>query len=135
MGMDVFGRTPTSKQGEYFRASIWDWQPLYLAMGRTAHDLLGDELLNAMAFNEGEGPADQATCTQIADRLEHALNHDRSAFAVESDFSVDGLGRLLTSDEARQLGPERTGSPYQVERGFVLDWNDFLRHCGGFAVW
>lgn len=28
MGMDVFGRAPTSKTGEYFRNSIWYWIPL-----------------------------------------------------------------------------------------------------------
>ena len=28
MGMDVFGRNPTAKEGEYFRNNIWYWRPL-----------------------------------------------------------------------------------------------------------
>jgi len=104
-------------------------------MGRTSYDLLGDELLTAMGFNQGAGPADQATCDQLADRLEQALDNDPRVFAVESDLAVDHSGRFLTDKEARRLGPEQTRSPYGVDREFVLAWNDFLRHCGGFEVW
>lgn len=28
MGMDVYGKKPTSKIGEYFRQSVWGWRPL-----------------------------------------------------------------------------------------------------------
>lgn len=28
MGMDVYGKNPSSDAGEYFRASIWGWRPL-----------------------------------------------------------------------------------------------------------
>lgn len=28
MGMDVFGREPSSKHGEYFRNNVWYWRPL-----------------------------------------------------------------------------------------------------------
>lgn len=29
MGMDVFGRKPTSERGEYFRSNVWYWHPLW----------------------------------------------------------------------------------------------------------
>lgn len=29
MGMDVFGRKPKDKTGEYFRANVWYWHPLW----------------------------------------------------------------------------------------------------------
>jgi hypothetical protein len=29
MGMDVFGQDPTSEAGEYFRANVWGWVPLW----------------------------------------------------------------------------------------------------------
>ena len=29
MGMDVSGRRPASEKGEYFRASVWSWHPLW----------------------------------------------------------------------------------------------------------
>lgn len=28
MGMDVYGRKPTAKEGEYFRNNVWWWRPL-----------------------------------------------------------------------------------------------------------
>jgi hypothetical protein len=29
MGMDVWGRKPKNEQGEYFRANIWSWHPIW----------------------------------------------------------------------------------------------------------
>jgi hypothetical protein len=29
MGMDVYGKKPTSTEGEYFRANVWYWHPLW----------------------------------------------------------------------------------------------------------
>lgn len=29
MGMDVYGKTPVSERGEYFRNNIWWWRPLW----------------------------------------------------------------------------------------------------------
>lgn len=29
MGMDVFGKSPTSRRGEYFRNNVWWWHPLW----------------------------------------------------------------------------------------------------------
>ena len=28
MGMDVYGRKPKNKTGEYFRANIWSWKTM-----------------------------------------------------------------------------------------------------------
>lgn len=29
MGMDVYGKKPTEKSGEYFRRNVWGWHPLW----------------------------------------------------------------------------------------------------------
>jgi len=29
MGMDVYGKNPTEKSGEYFRRNVWGWHPLW----------------------------------------------------------------------------------------------------------
>lgn len=29
MGMDVYGKKPTSERGEYFRSNVWYWHPLW----------------------------------------------------------------------------------------------------------
>lgn len=135
MGMDVYGKQPTDKKGSYFRANVWYWAPLRNAMGRTSYDLLGDELLIDMGYNGGAGPDDQAICNQLAERLERALEDDRSVFEVQSDLVVDASGCFLTPEEARALGPDRVFSPYRFNRDVVFAWTEFLRHCGGFEVW
>src|SRR5215831_8014799 len=75
MGMDVCGRHPTSKAGEYFRANIWSWPPIHALIVQLCSDLLDEETVEKLAFNDGAGPEDQATCTEMANRFERWLEH------------------------------------------------------------
>jgi hypothetical protein len=70
MGMDVFGRNPDSKAGEYFRANVWSWRPIHDLIIRLCSDFLDKEILGSLGYNDGSGPEDQETCTQIANRFE-----------------------------------------------------------------
>jgi len=88
-----------------------------------------------MGLNDGAGPDDQATCTQVAGRLERLLVDEPSVFAVASSLWVDPNGRFLSKKQAALASPDRLSSPYRVDREFVQQWSEFLRHCGGFAVW
>lgn len=40
MGMDVFGKEPKSKSGEYFRNNVWYWRPLWEYCTIVAEDLV-----------------------------------------------------------------------------------------------
>ncbi len=50
MGMDVYGRNPSSEEGEYFRASVWTWGPIYSFICEQCGDLLSDEELNGIGW-------------------------------------------------------------------------------------
>ena len=65
MGMDVYGKDPSSECGQYFRANIWSWRPILDQIVATCRDLVDDELLEAMAYNDGAGPDDQVTADQM----------------------------------------------------------------------
>lgn len=135
MGMDVFGKQPSADCGRYFRASIWMWAPLLEHMHASCRDLLGEELLESLSYNDGKGPDDQATCTELADRFERGLAQYPSGFELESDdVRVNAEGRFVLCDPAGPK-PEKTVSPFRIAGEEIAEWIAFLRHCGGFAVW
>ena len=134
MGMDVCGRHPTSKAGEYFRANIWSWPPIHALIVQLCSDLLDEETLEKLAFNDGAGPEDQETCTEMANRFERWLEHHICGHSLDTDVRVTPEGRFV-SEEELALNPEmETLSPYEVEDEHLKQWVDFLRHCRGFAV-
>lgn len=136
MGMDVFGRNPSDPCGQYFRASIWMWPPIHQQMALCCGDLLSDELLIAMGYNDGAGPEGQGICSLMADRIEKSLEVHQDGFEIESDeVRVTDDGQLVGKVELAKDPTLRTISPFRASRGLVMDWIRFLRHCGGFEVW
>ncbi|HEV2971033.1 MAG TPA: hypothetical protein VGY55_13755 [Pirellulales bacterium] len=69
MGMDVVDRNPSSPSGKYFQASIWSWRPIHDLILRLCFDLLDDETLVGISDNDGAGPHEQTTCTEMANRF------------------------------------------------------------------
>jgi hypothetical protein len=139
MGMDVFGIDPAGDAGHYFRASIWQWRPLWERMKELCSDFLSTELLAAMAFNDGAGPHDQSTCTKIADRLEQWLHAEsRAEYRLEETASalrITSDGTLVNCEELKADAAGLSRSPYSVRRDEITEFIEFLRNCGGFSVW
>jgi hypothetical protein len=134
MGMDVYGKQPSKASGEYFRANIWSWRPLHQQMAVLCSDLLSEELLRSMFYNDGAGPDDQETCTEMANRFEKALVKFPNGFAIESDLRVNEDDRFIREEELARDPELKTRSAYRIDREHVLEWIEFLRHSGGFAV-
>ena len=134
MGMDVFGKEPSNQQGQYFRASIWGWRPLLEAMEHCCGDLLGEELINEMSYNDGAGVGDQKTCSLMATRLETFLAAHPDGVRLDSDVRVDREGKFVGSGETDSANGGETFSPYHADPELFHDWINFLRHCGGFEV-
>jgi len=53
MGFDLYGRKPKSKSGKYFRSALWEWPVLHALISETCDDLLTDDELYHMSFNDG----------------------------------------------------------------------------------
>lgn len=136
MGMDVFGRNPSAEQGRYFRASVWTWRPIHELICTTCSDLLDDELVEAMAFNDGKGPNEEETCLEMAGRFNRWLAENREGFEMPSPtLQVTDTGRLVSAEELTANPDLVTRTPYQVRSETLKAWTSFLRHCGGFEVW
>lgn len=70
MGMDVFGNSPISERGEYFRNNIWWWHPLWEYCESVAPDIIPAS--NLGHFNEGWGLGREAALA-LADRLAQTI--------------------------------------------------------------
>ena len=70
MGMDVFGKNPANKVGEYFRRNVWGWRPLWDYV-MEQHPELG-ELVKHGYSNDGDGLNKQNSLL-LAKKLEDDL--------------------------------------------------------------
>lgn len=135
MGMDVYGREPTSPAGKYFRANVWSWRPIHALITELCSDLLDDQTLEKMAFNVGAGPQNQLTCIEMAKRFEQWMEHHAEGHGLESDLQITKDGRFVSAKELAENPDLETVSPYEVSDEHLKEWIDFLRYCGGFEVW
>lgn len=134
MGMDVYGRKPSSEAGEYFRANVWSWRPIHILIIELCADLLTEKTLSRMALNDGAGPKDHKTCIEMAKRFEQWMEHHTEGYRVESDLRVNAEGRFVSAEELAANPDMETTTPYEVSDEHLKEWVEFLRHCGGFRV-
>ena len=128
--------------GEYFRASVWSWRPLWQIMLDTCSDILDKETMDALCYNDGAGPEDQETCTKIAEAIESWL--EDSDWMSKKEYSIESYDVRVRKDTGEfvseaELEDEEvwheTRSAYGIEISHILEFCRFLRKCGGFQAW
>lgn len=154
MGMDVFGKSPRSEQGQYFRNNVWWWHPLWEYCERLAPDLIPSN--NLGHSNDGWGLGARAS-RALADRLREALDAGETEtysqqyakfLAALPDKLCEICGGTGKRVEPPNIGPgdlpcngcDGTGHtqnfarnyPFSVEN--VREFEAFLRECGGFKI-
>src|ERR1700691_2024851 len=100
--MGVSGRKPRSEAGEYFRANVWSWHPIHALIVELCSDLLDEKMLRKLGFNDGAGPTDQETCTEMARRFEVWMEHHAQGHTLKSDLQVTKEGRFVSEAEAAE---------------------------------
>ena len=134
MGMDVRGRHPKNKKGEYFRASITAWPPILELIKKVGADIIDTETIFAMGYNDGAGPKDGATCEELASRLKEYLNRFPVATQITGKSQTGSVEQLRRDLE--DLGFRVRGDlKFEADRKLLVEFIDFLENCGGFAVW
>lgn len=82
MGMDVIGRNPKNKTGEYFRANIWSWRPINFLcwysslshhMETGEKSLIPPKTMDGMGHNQGDGLRSDRKCKLLAEWLEYYI--------------------------------------------------------------
>lgn len=89
MGMDVYGKKPTAKVGEYFRASVWGWHPLWEYVTYVAPDLASKVTYGHS--NDGDG-LDAANSKALAVVLRNSVRSGAAAgYVKERDEMIANL--------------------------------------------
>lgn len=125
MGMDIYGRKPTTEDGEYFSASIFTWAPL-LAFARTAIELANLSMdTEGWQYNDGKGPQTQEECNALADAMQLLLSGmDSPVIHADHLESTKAVSKVFGGIEPQA----------EVHRERVEHFIAFLRGCGGFKT-
>jgi len=125
MGMDVYGRKPKNKTGEYFRANIWSWKPIYYLCGiakleheeKTGHDdLIPEKTFRGMEHNDGSGLRSERKCKLLSDYLQKLVDFLFHPKVVPHEYKMDDTFKLGVDDEGKfylDFG-ENVGSPQEL---------------------
>lgn len=151
MGMDVNGKNPSSKTGEYFRNNVWWWHPLWSYCEIVAPELTAKVEHGHTNDGDGLNAEDSKTLAAI---LEQELKHGRTqeyesahtaklnALPDEECWLCKGTGTRgdMVVDHGcngckgkGKVRPHSTHYPFSVEN--VQEFAAFLKDCGGFEIY
>lgn len=155
MGMDVSGKKPRSKTGEYFRNNCWYWRPLWEYCSQVAPELC--KTVRYAHTNDGDGLDDQGSLELSkllfkeldlgnTAKVEKEYQEERDSLPDEDCRICEGTGYRL---EPPRIGKgesscnvcDATGKkrPVYIWYGFteknVREFAEFLKDCGGFEIY
>lgn len=134
MGMDVYGKAPTTRVGDYFRSTVWTWPTVIEAIASV--EVLPPEMVEQMCYNVGAGP-DQEQAIALADALEakYGSMPADGVFITEGDVTNTGTA-LIAQAIREQLAPlsDNELPEFSADVQFILEFARFSRDSGGFQV-
>ena len=146
--------------GIYFRANIWSWRPMHLAIIQANESLnlgIDDDTIDGMSHNSGAGLKTQEECDALAEALEMLADgmgedgvtefgfafgywsyRDGSMIVDEKDTETLNkeykYGSIITEMPVKLLDKDVWPAHVtQVEH--LRQFIEFLRNCGGFEIW
>lgn len=160
MGMDVYGKNATAKEGQYFRNNVWWWHPLaaYIEM-RYADEIPRIKKVDWHSNSgDGLGPNDSYRLSKLleadltsgrvklyADGYESQRRAQTEPCRTCADSLLHGVPapgwRILDEQSGiKEKCPQCDGTaqmptnpyPFSVEN--VHEFMLFLRSCGGFEI-
>lgn len=154
MGMDVYGKKPLNKEGEYFRNNVWWWHPLWSYCEQVAPEIT--VLVQHGHSNDGDG-LDAHASKMLAKVLRDEVSSGRCAayqkeWQKQLDDIPDGECTICAGTGKRKEAPNiGAGSihcngcdgkghkppmdkwhHFNVEN--VEEFATFLENCGGFEI-
>jgi len=158
MGMDVYGRKPKNKKGEYFRNNVWFWHPLW-SYCEINYPVITSKCKEGHS-NSGDG-LNAGDAKKLAKLIEKDLANGRAAkyekeykewqeSLVKETCTVCSGSKIIkfkSSQDGVELEQERPcgncdenglAEPWGLNYPFSLDnlkeWQEFLDNCGGFNI-
>jgi hypothetical protein len=159
MGMDVYGKNPKNKRGEYFRNSVWGWRPLWNYCCEVAPSVT--EQVEHGHSNDGDGlEADDSVflasilreeiasgrCAKYQKEYEERLENmpdQKCDLCQGTGARSDGYAKANVPHVCEPGGcngcsgtgkvrPFDTHYPFDVDN--VAEFAEFLENCGGFEI-
>ena len=150
MGMDVYGIEPYTEAGQYFRANVWMWRPLWDYVCDVCS--IDDETRERGHYNDGH-VIDEDAATSIgmilrsllksgvvhtyAERREKRL----AAIPDEQCKYCEGTGQRndkYVQGTCNGCGGKGTSSPPETHYSFNVEWieefAEFAKQSGGFEI-
>ena len=138
MGMDVYGTSPNKEVGEYFRASVWTWRPLweYTIAVDKAYDkkLISKKLAEGGHYNDGEGLKKDSLCKQLSLRLQQSIDdgfvNEYSDHLTELQLIARENNKKIDAkcEELKQRVIKETNNPNIIPRDypeeFEKEWDN-----------
>lgn len=150
MGMDVYGRSPVSERGRYFRNNVWWWHPLWDYCESIAPDII--PLNNLGHSNDGWGLSNRAARKLAAALAAGETAQYAQCYAAYLEALPDEPCTICGATGKRAEPPHTGPGPmtcngcdgtgrrpnfethYPFSVGNVREFEAFLRDCGGFKI-
>ena len=116
MGMDVYGKNPSSEIGKYFRNNVWWWRPLAEYAIKTAPEICAP--CKYWGSNDGDG-LDAAGAVALADALQAEVNANRTEAYSRAYASVAAPGMFGRLRRTTHF-PPRTSSASSLSCGIAV---------------
>ena len=152
MGMDVLGKDPKSRKGEYFRNNVWWWRPLWEYVVSVCDDVLTKQDAGEGHLNNGHEISARKV-QQIAARLSELLTsgevnryeHEyRAALATlplrpcehctGTGTRNDQSGKGKCNGCGGRSKREAWATHYPFSADNVREFAEFCAHSGGFRI-
>jgi hypothetical protein len=134
MGMDVYGRNPSAPEGEYFRASIWEW-PVLVKIITT---LCPRETSGCQHWhtNDGDG-LNSAQALALADAIGRKLRSGEVTATLREIATPCHAGSPIVAAIEEWFGAAQLLALCDegVDENYVAKFASFLRASGGFEIW
>ena len=150
MGMDVYGIEPYTEAGQYFRANVWSWRPLWTYVCDVCS--IDDETRERGHYNDGHVIDEDAAISigmvlrsllksgvvhTYAERREKRL----AALPDEQCKYCEGTGQRddkFVQGTCNGCGGKGTSRPSETLYSFNVEWieefAEFAKQSGGFEI-
>lgn len=145
MGMDVYGKNPSSRTGEYFRRNVWGWHPLWEYVEDNYPEIA--ELVEHAHSNDGDG-LDAEKSLMLAELLkadfitgkaeEYVVQRNKAISEMEMPTCKHCEGTGIRSDEVgvQHKMPEKELEPdVQIIVGREKGWCNACHALGKTEPW
>lgn len=131
MGMDVYGRKPTQPVGEYFRCNYFKWPSLWGYCCSVS--ALARQVRHGYS-NDGDG-LEAAGAASLSQTLEEELEKGRTREYIAQLEKAPAKVRFPFEELQSACNGRLELPSIRLTEQCVRHFAQFLKHCGGFAIW